>query len=272
MDFYSLVQVIHSPTRYSAGHSAAFDLAFIPMSTASSYMILPPVSNSDHQSIFISAFPKSSSHPTSAPPSAKTIHLYSKANYEAINRSLESIDRSSFFTSDPTPSCQAFHDTIKNLFYAHIPSKSVAPSSLPTYTLPCLTPQIKKKIRHHRDLFCKAKKSNSPSIRSAYKHFRNEISHNLSISKASFMHSLSTSNSRRFWSYIKSTRISAASIPPLASSDNTLSPSDQDKANIFSKAFCSFSIIRYHLQMLLYHFTMTSFLLSFHVLQLKSLN
>ena len=83
VDFYSLVQVIHSPTRYSAGHSAALDLAFIPMSTTSSYMILPPVSNSDHQSISISVFPKSSSHPISAPPSAKTIHLYSKANFKA---------------------------------------------------------------------------------------------------------------------------------------------------------------------------------------------
>ena len=78
------------------GHSAALDLAFIPMSITSSYMILPPVSNSDYQSILISVFPKSSSHPTSVPPSAKTIHLYSKANYEAINRLLESIDWSLF--------------------------------------------------------------------------------------------------------------------------------------------------------------------------------
>ena len=188
------------------------------MSITSSYMILPPVSNSGHQSIFISVFPKSSSHPTSAPPSAKTIHLYSKANYKAINQSLESIDWSSFFTSDPTSSCLTFHDTIKNLFCAHIPSKSVAPSSLPTYTLPWLTPQIKKKIRHCRNLFPKAKKSNSPSIRSAYKHLHNEISHDLSISKASFMQSLSSSNSCRFWSYIKLTRKSTTSIPPLASS------------------------------------------------------
>ena len=97
----------------------------------------------------------------------------------------------------------------------------MAPSSLPTYTLPWLTPQIKKKIHHRRNLFRKAKKSNSPSIRSAYKHLHNEISHDLSISKASFMHSLSTSNSCRFWSYIKLTQKSTASIPPLASSDNT---------------------------------------------------
>ena len=67
-----------------------------------------------------------------------------------------------------------------------------------------------------------------------------KTSHDLSISKASFMHSLSTSNSCRFWSYVKLTRKSTASIPPLASSDNTLSPSDQDKANILNKAFCSF--------------------------------
>ena len=145
MDFYSLDQIIRSPTRYSqSGHSAALDLAFIPMSIASSHIILPPVSNSDHQSILISIYPKTSPHSTLKPPPTKTIRLYNKANYNAINQSLNSTDWSSFVTSDPTSSCISFHETVNNLFCALIPTKSMTSSSLPDCSPPLVNPLNQK--------------------------------------------------------------------------------------------------------------------------------
>ena len=56
-DSYSLSQVISDPTHFShAGTPSIIDLAFIPSTFTSNYLILPPLSCSDHNAILLSVF------------------------------------------------------------------------------------------------------------------------------------------------------------------------------------------------------------------------
>ena len=53
-DSYSLSQVISDPTHFShAGTPSIIDLAFIPSTFTSNYLILPPLSSSDHNAILL---------------------------------------------------------------------------------------------------------------------------------------------------------------------------------------------------------------------------
>ena len=121
-----------------------------------------------------------------------------------------------------------------------IPSKVIPTNHSSCLPSPAwLTPQIKKKIHLRRNLFYRAKSNNSPALFSSYKRLRNQICHDILVSKSQVMNSLSSSNPRRFWSKVKSLRKTPSSIPSLKSSDNTLTSSDQDKSPLLNQAFSS---------------------------------
>ena len=240
LDYFVLEQIITSPTHFSSsGNAAILDLALIPARSASSFSILPPVPNSDHYSIFVSICPKPS-RPPSSPSSSCTgpIRLFSKVNYDSVNQSINSISWNTLLSTNSDSSCVIFNSTLNEILQKHVPT--MFPRSSSTHLPPWLTPKIKKKINHHHNTFRRAKKLNSLPLMLAYKRLRNEISYDIHSSKSNYFNSLSLSNSRTFWSHVKSIRKSSDSIPPLSSADGLPVSSDQHKSDLLNKSFCSF--------------------------------
>ena len=234
LDYFVLEQIITSPTRFSSsGNAAILDLALIPARSASLFSILPPVSNSDHYSIFASIYPK-----PSRPSSSCTgpIRLFSKVNYDSVNQSINSISWNTLLSANSDSSCVIFNSTQNEILQKHVPT--MLPQSSSTHLPPWLSPKIKKKINHHQNIFRRAKKLNSLPLMLAYKHLRNEIAYDIHSSKSNYFNSLS--NSRTFWSHVKSIRKSSDSIPPLSSADGSPVSSDQHKSDLLNKSFCSF--------------------------------
>ena len=233
-DSYSLSQVISDPTHFShAGTPSIIDLAFIPSTFTSNYLILPPLSSSDHNAILLSVFlPFSLFRPFK--PSRRRIWLYNKADLNAINTFLSSIPWNSVLTSDLDSSWLTFKSLFLQVMRICIPSKLLPHSPLP----PWINRSLISKIRLRQRLFLKAKSSSSPTLIRSYRSLRNSISSSLKKSKASFFHSLSHSSPSKFWSFVKSLRRSSSSIPPLCS-NGLCFQSDADKANCLNSFFIS---------------------------------
>ena len=233
-DSYSLSQFISDPTHFShAGTPSIIDLAFIPSTFTSNYLILPPLSCSDHNAILLSVFlPFSLFRPYK--PSRRRIWLYNKADINAINTILSSIPWNSVLTSDLDSSWLTFKSVFQQVMRICIPSKLLPHSPLP----PWINRSLISKIRLRQRLFLKAKSSSSPTLIRSYCSLRNSISSSLKKSKASFFRSLSHSSLSKFWSFVKSLRRSSSSIPPLCS-NGLCYQSDSDKANCLNSFFIS---------------------------------
>ena len=233
-DSYSLSQVISDPTHFShAGTPSIIDLAFIPSTFTSNYLILPPLSSSDHNAILLSVFlPFSLFRPYK--PSRRRIWLYNKADINAINTFLSCIPWNSVLTSDLDSSWLTFKSLFLQVMRICIPSKLLPHSSLP----PWINRSLISKIRLCQRLFLKAKSSSSPTLIRSYLSLRNSISSSLKKSKALFFRSLSHSSPSKFWSFVKSLRRSSSSIPPLCS-NGLCYQSDSDKANCLNSFFIS---------------------------------
>ena len=233
-DSYSLSQVISDPTHFShAGTPSIIDLAFIPSTFTSNYLILPPLSSSDHNAILLSVFlPFSFFRPYK--PSRRRIWLYNKADINAINTFLSSIPWNSVLTSDLDSSWLTFKSLFLQVMKICIPSKLLPHSPLP----PWINRSLLSKIRLRQRLFLKAKSSSSPTLIRSYRSLRNSISSTLKKSKASFFRSLSHSSPSKFWSFVKSLRRSSSSIPPLCS-NGLCFQSDSHKANCLNSFFIS---------------------------------
>ena len=233
-DSYSLSQVISDPTHFShAGTPSIIDLAFIPSTFTSNYLILPPLSSSDHNAILLSVFlPFSFFRPYK--PSRRRIWLYNKADINAINTFLSSIPWNSVLTSDLDLSWLTFKSLFLQVMKICIPSKLLPHSPLP----PWINRSLLSKIRLRQCLFLKAKSSSSPTLIRSYRSLHNSISSSLKKSKASFFRSLSHSSPSKFWSFVKSLRRSSSSIPPLCS-NGLCYQSDSHKANCLNSFFIS---------------------------------
>ena len=186
-DSYSLSQVISDSTHLShAGTPSIIDLAFIPSTFTSNYLILPRLSSSDHNAILLSVFlPFSLFRPYK--PSHRRIWLYNKADINAINTFLSSIPWNSVLTSDLDSSWLTFKSPFLQVMRICIPSKLLPHSPLP----PWINRSFISKIHLRQRLFLKAKSSSSPTLIRSYRSLRNSISSLLKKSKASFFRSLS---------------------------------------------------------------------------------
>ena len=178
-DSYSLSQVISDPIHFShAGTPSIIDLAFIPSTFTSNYLILPPLSSSDHNAILLCISSIFSFSPLQTlPPSHLALQ---QADINAINTFLSSIPWNSVLTSDLDSSWLTFKSLFLQVMRICIPSKLLPHSPLP----PWINRSLISKIRLRQRLFLKAKSSSSPTLIRSYRSLRNSISSSLKKSKA----------------------------------------------------------------------------------------
>ena len=108
--------------------------------------ILPP--SSDHNSIL-----------TLSPPSIRllqcNVRLYSRANFDAINTAISSMD----FQVDVNSAWNQFHNTFLSVLSNHIPNKILSTCK----SLPWVTYCLQLQLRKWEQAYNKAKRPNSPT-------------------------------------------------------------------------------------------------------------
>ena len=197
--------------------------------------VLPPISNSDHNSILLS-LPLSTVTPPSSSTAFRRVWLYNSADFSLTNKFLSSIPWNSILShTDVNSAWLTFKFTFLQIIRLTIPSKLVSSPPHP----PWITRSFLSRIKRRNLLYKRAKSSNSPALWSSYRSFRNATLSYLRSLKAKFFRRLSSSpNSRSFWSSIKKLRKKSSSIPPLSFSGD-LFHSDASKANLLNDFFSS---------------------------------
>ena len=228
----SLSQIVSSPTRtHVSGSCSIIDLVLVPNSISASSVILPPVSSSDHNSVLSTVSFRSTAHFNRQPPKRK-IWLCHLADFDMANFLLSSIPWDTLLSSDLDLSWNIVKNNFMRVIDHCIPSKYSSPSSFP----PWIDSDLKMKIKRRQKLFTQAKRFNSSSIRQTYCSLRNYITSTIRLKRFQFFRSLSSSSPKKFWSYVRSTRKTSSSVPPLTFNDKIFT-SDCDKADILNKYF-----------------------------------
>lgn len=194
-------------------------------------VILPPVSSSDHNSVLSTVSLRSSAH-LNRQPSKRKIWLYHLADFDRATFLLSSIPWDTLLSSDLDLSWNTFKDNFMRVIDQCIPSKFSSLSSSP----PWIDSELKMKIKHLQKLFTQAKRFNRSSIRQTYCCLRNHITSTIRLKKFQFFCSLSSSSPKKFWSYVRSTRKTSSSVPPL-NFKGKIFTSDCDKADILNEYF-----------------------------------
>ena len=236
-DLFSLDQIVTQPTHFSpSGTPSLIDLVFVPSSLPShSCNVLPPISNSDHNSILCSLSLSTSSPSSSPSPSSpRRVWLYNHADILLINRFLSSIPWTSILsTSDVNHAWLVFKHTFLKVMHLTIPSKIASPPPQP----PWISKSLLSSFKYRNFFYKRAKFTNSVHDWSLYRSFRNSTLSLLRSLKFNFFHSLSSSPSpRHFWSSVKKLRKKTTSIP-LLSHNNSIIHSDLSKASLLNDFF-----------------------------------
>ena len=237
----SLKQIVSQPTHYfHTGSPSTIDLAYLPPNFSFKVSVQPPIGKSDHNSVQVDIYQKSSLR-CICQSSTKKVWSYRNADFTAINNSLQAVDWSTILSQDDVnDACTTFYRIFLDTVWSFTPLKTVSNSPLPSW----LPRSILSKIKLCRLTYHRTVSSNTPRFWSEYRRLCNDITTEIRRSKSQYFNTLSK-NSCQLWTYVRSLQCSHGSLPPppLKQSNSTHSAtSDQDKANILNEAFLNFFI------------------------------
>ena len=132
-----------------SGTPSLIDLIFVPSSRSCN--VLPPISNSDRNSILCSLSLSTTSPSSSpSPSSSRRVWLYNQADILLINHFLSSIPWISIlFTSDVNHAWLVFKHTFLKVMHLTIPSKNASPPPQP----PWISRSLLSSFKHRNFLY-----------------------------------------------------------------------------------------------------------------------
>ena len=146
-------------------------------------------------------------------------YVYKKANFDGLNDFI-SKSSSEFFASNPCGNSveqnwNSFKHAVTTGISQFIPQKS----SKPKFSLPWITPKIKREMRKKDRLHRRAVRTKDQHHWKAFKRQRNSVSNLIKDSHNSYLNDVIgdslTENPKKFWSYVKHSRSENLGIPPL---------------------------------------------------------
>ena len=228
-----LSQMVNFPTRQS--NTLDLFLSNRP-SLISNCVPLPGVS--DHEMVFTVSNINASRHK----PVPRKIHLWNKADPYLVKQGLGTF-ASSFlatnFVSTPVDNMWAeITNSLNFILNSHVPSKL----STVRFNQPWINRQLKRLAQRKKRAYKKAKKSNKKCdwshLDSLKKQFQKESRSTYHSYIGNLISDGTNTNSKRFWSFIKSRRCENSGVAPLTKQGSTHSES-MTKANILNDQFVS---------------------------------
>ena len=174
------------------------------------------------------------------PACLKNYYIYKKANFDGLNDFI-SKSSSEFFASNPCGNSveqnwNSFKHAVTTGISQFIPQKS----SKPKFSLPWITPKIKREMRKKDRLHRRAVRTKDQHHWKAFKRQRNSVSNLIKESHNSYLNDVIgdslTENPKKFWSYVKHSRSENLGIPPLKTGEGVF-VTDKDKAETLNSYF-----------------------------------
>ena len=179
----------------------------------------------------------------------RTIHIYSKANWEGMRHDMQKF-QSSFLSTCEGKSTeqlwQEFTAEIDQIVKTYVPSKTLRGRK----NLPWVTQEIRRKMNHRDHLYQIQKKSGKEEDRQKFKKVNNEVDSMINTSHSNYLDSLvgiiddsdpvenSRPNTKKLFSYLKNCRQDSQGIAPLKE-DGQICTDNVKKANLLNKQFQS---------------------------------
>ena len=194
---------------------------------------MPPLTNSDHNSVFLQVKVKGTKQKANS--SSRRYWRYDLADFDRAQEEIEETDWNALLDSDGINiSWQNWKFRFHEIMYACIPcSTSTAGSNAPW-----LNSKFINGMRRGNVLFKRAKQLRTSASWLKYKVKRNKLASDLQRAKKSHMEKLSnlSSNAKKFWSAVKKHSTSSPSIPTL-SLDGSVASSESEKATMLNQFF-----------------------------------
>ena len=235
IDDYDFIQSVTEPTRPASGNILDLVISSAP-SLVTSVQTHPGMSDHNVVTFYINA------RPTRTPKPPHKVYLYNRMDLDGLKNEANNINNE-FFSSDPNSrtineNWDLFKVKLQAAIDTFIPHK-MTKSKL---NLPWLTRSIKRQMRKRDKLHSLANHSSKDSIKAAYRKQRNKVVTLLRSAHTNYLcneigESLS-SNSKRFWSYIKQCRSENNEIPTLRRGGE-LYITNKDKAEVLNNQFKS---------------------------------
>ena len=201
--------------------------------------LLPPLGNSDHDIVYISA----SLSAKFIKKAKRTVWDWAKRDNQQLH--IDAKNFSSFFIrnhSTSTPIEQMWNcikENIISLINANVPTRqTTSHTSRQTW----ITAKAKRLCRQKKRWHKKSKKSNSARVKARYQEIKKKCRKECRKAKASFLDRISSdneNNKKLFWGYIKSKRKDNTSCTFLKDNCNRLQNDPKIKANILNEQFSS---------------------------------
>ncbi len=231
---YNLHQIVTKPTRANN----ILDLVFTNVPTlVQSVDVIPGVS--DHDGI-VSADFLISSRRIKQP--RRKIFLYKKGDFNKINEDIvnysETVTQEVYDNSSANDLWLGLKDNLLSTMNRHIPSKMIKPNT----NLPWFKQSHKRTIRRKHRAYNRARRTGLDSDWENFKGIRRSSDRELRRARSDYLHevgeNLTSSNTKPFWSYVKSLRQSSTGVSALNTA-NGIATTALEKANALNNKFQS---------------------------------
>lgn len=230
---YNMHQIVTEPTR----GDSILDLVFTNVPTlVQNVYVIPGLSDHEIVSVDFLVSTQKIKQPK------RKIFLYKKGDFEKINTDLSdyanSITEDVYRSSSVGQLWTGFKNVLLSAMDRHIPSKMTKPNS----SLPWFKQSHKRALRRKRRAYNKARRTGLETDWKRYRDLRRSSDRSLRKSRSDYLsevgENLTSSNTKPFWSYIKSLRQSSTGVSPLNTADGVATTA-AEKANTLNNKFQS---------------------------------
>lgn len=195
---------------------------------------LPSIGNSDHDIVLFDC----ALAPFRPRPTRRKITLWKKADTEGIKQDF----------LDFTPEFMAAPDDVHGLWSllkskTHEIMENRVPSKMSAsrYSHPWMNTDIRRAIRRKQRAHKKARKTGKKRDRDRYRRLQQEVKFHIRDAHKQYMEDIVsedfTTNSKKFWAYVKSKGQDSAGVSPLKNADGFLQSDSAKKAEILNEQF-----------------------------------
>ena len=215
LQYFSLTQVVQTPTHFNSGSSSLIDLALVSsVDQVLQCSTVPQLGDHDkcsfHLGISLILKCKSIVQQVKQPP--RKIWRYDLADFNRANQLIDQTDWDSILINDDIDSAvQNWTNKFMEIMHACIPQLTLRKKR----NVPWLNSNIVRHIRQRNSAFQAAKRSSKPNVFGKYKKLRNKVVKLLRSSKKEFYGRINLADKKQFWKTIKFLSKKQTSIPEL---------------------------------------------------------
>ena len=229
----SLSQVVQSPTHATLnGDTTLIDWAVLSnVELLSECSIIPPLSNADHNGIYLHLKWKQSAEHVEQQP--RTVWRYSFADFERACELIDDTDWVSLLPQDDIDTAAVnWHTRFLEIMHLCIPQQTLRKKK----NLPWITKSILNLMKKRNAAFKVAKRSHDPRAAAKYRHLRNKVIKVMREARKDYLQKLNPLNTRQFWKTIKYLKKEQSTLPTLQH-EHAFAESNQEKANMLNQYF-----------------------------------